>query len=113
MSEKSNRPKIIVEPDQRKQLVNLQRRLLLRSGLTLGALSLLTGCNMQDGDEVDKVLWAMSHWNDRVQSWLFSGQRLAQTYRPDQVTKPFPFNAYYPEYNVPEVDLSTWRLAVS
>ena len=37
MSEKSDRPKIIVEPDQRKQLVNIQRRLLLRSGLTLGS----------------------------------------------------------------------------
>ena len=56
MSEKSDRPKIIVEPDQRKQLVNIQRRLLLRSGLTLGAVSMLTGCNLQDGDQVDKVL---------------------------------------------------------
>lgn len=55
---------------------------------------MLTGCNMQDGDQVDKVLWAMSRWNDRVQSRLFSGQRLAQTYRPDQITHPFPFNAF-------------------
>ena len=66
-----------LEPDQKKQLVNVQRRLLLRSGLTLGGVAMLTGCNMQDGDQVDKVLWAMSRWNDRVQSWLFSGQRLA------------------------------------
>ena len=113
MNNQAKKSAPVLEPAQRKKLYGLQRRLLLRSGLTLGALSLLTGCNMQDGDEVDKVLWAMSHWNDRVQSWLFSGQRLAQTYRPDQVTKPFPFNAYYPEYNVPEVDLSTWQLAVS
>ena len=102
-----------LEPDQKKQLVNVQRRLLLRSGLTLGGVAMLTGCNMQDGDQVDKVLWAMSRWNDRVQSWLFSGQRLAQTYRPDQITHPFPFNAFYPEYNAPEVDLFDYRLEVS
>jgi DMSO/TMAO reductase YedYZ molybdopterin-dependent catalytic subunit len=113
MSDKSNRPKIIVEPDQRKQLVNIQRRLLLRSGLTLGAVSMLTGCNLQDGDDVDKVLWAMSRWNDRVQGWLFGGQKLAQTYRADQITTPFRFNAYYPEYNVPEIDIPNYRLEVS
>jgi DMSO/TMAO reductase YedYZ molybdopterin-dependent catalytic subunit len=48
-----------------------------------------------------------------VQSWLFSGQRLAQTYRPDQITHPFPFNAFYPQYNAPEVDLFDYRLEVS
>lgn len=79
MNEKKPRataPKL--EPDQKKQLVNLQRRLMLRSGLTLGGIAMLTGCNLQDGDRVDKVLWAMSRWNDRVQAWLFSGQRLPQ-----------------------------------
>ena len=114
MNEKKPRataPKL--EPDQKKQLVNLQRRLMLRSGLTLGGIAMLTGCNLQDGDRVDKVLWAMSRWNDRVQAWLFSGQRLAQTYRPDQITQPFPFNAFYPEYNVPEIDLAGYRLEVA
>lgn len=114
MNEKKSRataPKL--EPDQKKQLVNLQRRLMLRSGLTLGGIAMLTGCNLQDGDRVDKVLWAMSRWNDRVQAWLFSGQRLAQTYRPDQITHPFPFNAFYPEYNVPEIDLTGYRLEVA
>lgn len=94
MNEKKQRATApTLEPDQKKQLVNLQRRLMLRSGLTLGGIAMLTGCNLQDGDRVDKVLWAMSRWNDRVQAWLFSGQRLAQTYRPDQITHPFPFNA--------------------
>lgn len=105
-----NRP---LEPDQRKQLINLQRRMLLRGGLTLGAVSMLTGCNLQDGDSVDRALWAMSRWNDRVQAWLFSGDRLAQTYRPDQITRPFRFNAFYPEYNVPEIDVPNYRLEVS
>lgn len=103
----------ILAPAQRKTFHRLQRRLLLRSGLSLGELTLLTGCNLQDGDEVDKVLWAMSRFNDRVQGWLFSGQRLAQTYRPEQITRPFPFNAFYSEYNVPAVDIASYRLAVS
>ncbi|MEB0208944.1 molybdopterin-binding protein, partial [Pseudomonas sp. CCC3.1] len=77
------------------------------------AMSMLTGCNLESDDAVDKTLWAMSRWNDRVQAWLFSGQRLAPTYDLAKVTSPFPFNAFYPEYNVPEVDLSTYRLAVS
>ncbi|RRW44703.1 molybdopterin-binding protein [Pseudomonas luteola] len=111
MSERKTR--IHLEPAQHTQLVNLQRRLFLRSGLTVGAMAILTGCNLQDGDQVDKVLWALSRWNDRVQAWLFGGQRLAPVYREDQITHPFPFNAFYPEYNVPDVDLSDYRLEVS
>lgn len=111
MSERKTR--IHLEPAQRTQVVNLQRRLFLRSGLTVGAMAMLTGCNLQDGDQVDKMLWALSRWNDRVQAWLFGGQRLAPVYREDQITHPFPFNAFYPEYNVPDVDLSDYRLEVS
>jgi len=99
--------------DHKTQLVNLERRLLLRSSLSVGALSMLSGCNLQDDDQVDKVLWALSRWNDRVQARLFSGSRLAPTYAESQVTKPFPFNAFYPEFDAPQVDLSSWRLEVS
>lgn len=99
--------------DHKTQLVNLERRLLLRSSLSVGALSMLSGCNLQDNDQVDKVLWALSRWNDRVQARLFSGSRLAPTYAASQVTKPFPFNAFYPEFDAPQVDLSSWRLEVS
>ena len=93
--------------DHKKQLVNLERRLLLRSSLSIGALSMLSGCNLQDDDQVDKALWALSRWNDRVQARLFSGSRLAPTYAASQVTKPFPFNAFYPEFDAPQVDLSS------
>ncbi|RML20069.1 Oxidoreductase, molybdopterin binding protein [Pseudomonas syringae pv. lapsa] len=105
--------RIRLEPAQERQLVDIQRRSFLRAGLTVGAMSMLTGCNLQDGDQVDKVLWAMSRWNDRVQAWLFNGQKLAPTYSKAQLTNPFPFNAFYPEYNVPELDLSDYQLAVS
>lgn len=110
---KQRPPRLRLEPAQQTQLINIQRRSFLRAGLTIGAMSMLTGCNLESDDAVDKALWAMSRWNDRVQAWLFSGQRLAPTYDLAKVTHPFPFNAFYPEYNVPEVDLSTYRLAVS
>ena len=70
----------IVLADHQPQIERLQRRLFLRSSLSIGALAMLSGCNMQDGDSVDKVLWAMSRWNDRVQGWLFDRNKLAPTY---------------------------------
>ncbi|MCF5224670.1 molybdopterin-binding protein, partial [Pseudomonas syringae] len=87
--------RIRLEPAQQSQLIDIQRRSFLRAGLTVGAMSMLTGCNLQDGDQVDKVLWAMSRWNDRVQAWLFNGQKLAPTYTKAQLTNPFPFTAFY------------------
>ena len=53
---------------------------LLRGGLSLGALTMLTGCNLQDNDAVDRALFAMSRFNDRVQALLFDPDRLAPTY---------------------------------
>jgi len=102
-------------PDERKppQLDQLHRRLLLRGGLSAGALMLLTGCNLSDGDAVDRVLWTMSRFNDRVQAWLFNPNRLAPTYPASAIIDPFPFNGYYPEDLAPEVDGSTWKLEVS
>jgi len=94
-------------------LRDVPRRGLLRAGLSLGALAMLTGCDLQDGDHVDRVLWAMSRWNDRVQGWLFDPNRLARTYPASAITTPFPFNAFYPEDAVPEIDGESWKLEVS
>lgn len=99
--------------DHRTGLQRLERRLFLRSALSLGALHLLSGCTLQDDDAVDRVLWAMSRWNDRVQALLFQGDRLAPTYPASAIADPFPFNAFYPEYNVPDIDGATYRLEVS
>ena len=60
---------------------DLERRWFLRQGLNLGALTLLTGCDITDGDAMQSVLNAMSRWNDRVQAALFT-HRLMPTY-PD------------------------------
>lgn len=105
--------RIKLEPAQQIQLESLQRRHFLKGGLTVGAMAMLTGCNLQDGDQVDKVLWSMSRWNDRVQAWLFSGQKLAPTFTKDQVRNPFPFNAFYSEDDIPELDTADWKLGVS
>lgn len=94
----------------RTALRRVERRLFLRRSLSLGAVCLLTGCNLEDDDAVDRVLFAMSRWNDRVQAALFSPHRLAQTYRPQDITDPFPFNAYYEESRAPVVDPTTFRL---
>lgn len=107
------RQRVRIEPAQQLELEDIQRRNFLRAGLTVGAMSMLTGCKLQDGDQVDKVLWAMSRWNDRVQAWLFSGRKLAPTFARAQITKPFPFNAFYGQDDIPEVDLTSYSLAVS
>ncbi len=108
-----SRDALVSRQDAQPDLVRLQRRRLLRSGLSLGALTMLAGCNLSDGDAVDKALWAMSRLNDRVQAWLFDPNRLAPTYAEKDITDPFPFNAFYPEDNVPEVDRDTYKLQVS
>ena len=99
--------------EHRPVLRRVERRLLLKGGLSVGALTMLTGCNLQDGDAVDRILWAMSRWNDRVQAWLFDPNRLAPTYPASAITSPFPFNAFYPVDDAPEIDGDDYALEVS
>jgi DMSO/TMAO reductase YedYZ molybdopterin-dependent catalytic subunit len=94
-------------------LARTERRLLLRNGLSLGALTMLTGCDLSDDDAVDRLLWRMSRWNDKVQAALFDPNKLAPTYPASAVTDPFPFNAYYAESDVRTVDTAAWRLELS
>jgi DMSO/TMAO reductase YedYZ molybdopterin-dependent catalytic subunit len=89
------------------------RRLFLQRSLTLGGLSLLSGCAIVDDDSVEHVLMKVSRFNDRVQGWLFDPAQLAPTYPDSMITRPFPFNAYYDEDEIPEVDAASFRLEVS
>jgi len=91
----------------------LERRLLLKGALGMGALGLLSGCNLTDQESLHKVLWNMSRWNDRVQAALFDPKRLAPTYPESAITHPFPFNAYYREDEAPIVDGAGFRLELS
>ncbi len=108
---KSYRPDLsALQPEFRR----IERRLMLRGALSLGALSLLSGCGELDSDDaVDRVLRDMLSFNDRVQAWLFSRTRLARTFPASAITKPFPFNAYYPRSEVRTVDAAQWRLELS
>lgn len=90
-----------------------ERRLFLRQGLSLGALAMLTGCNVTDEESVEKALMAVSRWNDRVQAWLFDPARLAPEYPESAITRLFPFNAYYGEDEAPQVDAADYRLELS
>ena len=92
---------------------SIERRLFLRQGLSLGALALLSGCELTDDASVQKLLTAMSRWNDGAQALLFSPTRLAPEYPESAITKPFPFNAFYGEDEVPEVDGKDYKLELA
>ena len=98
----------------RPELKKIERRMMLRGALSLGAVSMLSGCGQLDSDDaVDRALRAMLRFNDRVQGWLFSDTRLARTFPASAITTPFPYNAYYPESEVDTVDPDEWRLEVT
>ncbi len=89
------------------------RRAFLQRSLTFGGLSLLSGCAITDGDSVETALMQISRFNDKVQGWLFDPNRLAPTYPDSMITRPFPFNAYYGEDEIREVDEESYRLEVT
>src|SRR5215510_9341210 len=96
-------PKLLIK-DATKLMPDPTRRLFLRGGASLGALTFLTGCDIVDTSSAEQMLMKVSYFNDRVQAWLFNPNRLAPTYFDSAVTRPFPFNAYYSEDEAPEVD---------
>ena len=89
------------------------RRLFLQRTLTLGGLSLLTGCTIVDEASVEESLKRVSRFNDTVQGWLFDPQLLAPTYPESMITRPFPFNAYYGEDEIRQVEAASYRLEVT
>lgn len=98
--------------DVAKLLPDPSRRLFLRGAASLGAITMLTGCDIIDGDTAEGVLRHVSRFNDRVQALLFNPNKLAPEYPESAVTRPFPFNAYYAEDEAPEVDGDDYKLEV-
>ena len=99
--------------DAGRELAIPSRRLFGKRMLSLGGLMMLTGCSITDDKSVNTFLTAVSRLNDRVQGMLFDPHRLAPTYAESQLTRPFPFNAFYGIDDVPHVDGSDYRLKVS
>ncbi|MEJ1979059.1 MAG: molybdopterin-dependent oxidoreductase [Acetobacteraceae bacterium] len=92
---------------------SLQRRGLLRGGLSLGALTMLTGCDFDTPSAVETALRKVSEFNDRVQELIFDPNKLAPTYPASMVLKPPRFNAYYDIMDVKPIDGQTWRLELA
>ena len=91
----------------------LPRREILRGGLTLGGLTLLTGCDIGDPDAVQSALKQVSRWNDLVQGTLFGHDRLAPTFSDGQAVEDFRYNAWYGAEKAPKLDASDYRLLLS
>src|SRR6476619_5830570 len=96
--------KTLLIKDAAKLLPDPTRRLFLRGAGSLGALTLLTGCDILDSDGAERVLRKISSFNDGAQALLFNPHRLAPTYPESMITRPFPFNAYYSPDEAPIVD---------
>jgi DMSO/TMAO reductase YedYZ molybdopterin-dependent catalytic subunit len=99
--------------DNRKLVEAIDRRKILRGSLTLGALTMLTGCDIGHEGSIQSALRAVSEFNDDVQAMLFRPDHLAPTYREDQVVKPPHFNAFYDPEDVRPVAAATWKLELS
>lgn len=93
-------------------LLNVQCCFMLCLVFLVGVLFMLLGCDLQDNDSVDKVLWVMLCWNDWVQVLLFWGQKLVLIYVVSQIINLFFFNVFYDEFNVFDIDGSDWKLEV-
>jgi DMSO/TMAO reductase YedYZ molybdopterin-dependent catalytic subunit len=99
--------------ENRALVENINRRNVLRGAVSLGALTMLTGCDVSENDSVQKALRAVSSWNDRVQAAIFRPNHLAPTFSAAQVVKPPRFNAYYDIEDVKPVDGATWKLELA
>ena len=105
-------PKLLIK-DAAKLMPNPARRGFLRGAASLGALAFLTGCDIIDGDTAEGVLRKVSEFNDGAQAALFSRTKLAPTFSEKDITRPFPFNAYYDEDEAPVVDAAAYKLEIA
>ncbi len=90
----------------------VSRRRLLASSVAISAVAGAAAWSAATPKGARPVLQHMSRWNDLAQAALFSSTRLAPSYGAEDITRPFPFNGFYPEALAPEVDGDTWRLRV-
>src|SRR3982075_1629040 len=96
--------------DAVKSMPDLTRRRFISGGASLGALTLLTGCDVSDSFSAEEMLKRVSKFNDAVQAFIFNPDALAPTFPESAITMPFPFNAYYELDDAPDIDGKDWKL---
>lgn len=99
--------------ERAKLVTDLGRRLLLRRGLSLGALTMLTGCDVSDSDVVQRALRALDGWNERAQAALFDPGRLARTFGEADWARDFRYNAFFPRDQAPRIAAADYRLELA
>jgi DMSO/TMAO reductase YedYZ molybdopterin-dependent catalytic subunit len=93
--------------------MDLERRRLFGGGLSLGALTMLTGCDISDHESVQRALAAVSRLNDRVQAAIFGPNRLAPTFSEHDAVRNFRYNAWYGADKAPRLDPVAYRLVLA
>src|ERR1044072_6835598 len=99
--------------ERMKRVEDINRRGLLRGAVSLGALTMLTGCNVTHTDGVQSVLKRISQFHARIQEAIFRPDHLAPTFPESMVVKPPRFNAYYDIEDIAPVDAATWKLELA
>src|SRR6266403_5576874 len=104
--------KTLLIKDATKLMPDVSRRRFIASGASLGALTLLTGCDVSDSFSAESMLKQISKFNDAVQAAIFNPDALAPTFPESAITKPFPFNGYYDVDEAPDIDGKDWKFEV-
>jgi DMSO/TMAO reductase YedYZ molybdopterin-dependent catalytic subunit len=104
--------KLLVK-DATRLMPELSRRRFIAGGASLGALTMLTGCDVTDSMSAESLLVRMSKFNDAVQAAIFDPDTLAPTFADSAITRPFPFNGFYTLDEAPTIDGKDWKLEVS
>ena len=98
--------------DAARAMPDLTRRRFITSGASLGALTLLTGCDVSDSFSAEAMLKQVSKFNDGVQAAIFNPNAMAPTFSEKDIKRPFPFNGFYAEDDAPRIDGKDWKLQV-
>src|ERR1700709_332080 len=103
--------KLLVK-DAIKVMPDLARRRFVVGGASLGALTLLTGCDVSDSFSADNLLAQISKFNDGVQAAIFNPDALAPTFPESAITNSLTFNAYYATDDHSDVTGKDWKFEV-
>lgn len=105
--------KLLVK-DAMKEMPDPLRRKFLAGGASLGALVMLSGCDLINEQAAERILFKVSRFNDSVQWALFNPKKLAPEFPARRISDPFRYNSFYVDdiQRTPIVDPSTYKLTL-